>query len=350
MKQVLLIITFVMALSSLAIADVPQMINYQGHLTDSEGNLIDTTVNILFYITRDSAGSIGVWLEEHSNVEVIEGKFCVKLGSMFSITEDVFVADSSWLGIAIGGISGGEHIEPPTELISVPFAFRISTVDGASGGTLTSSLKILSAEEDPGLEVLNEEDNTDAIWGISTGGSGYKTGGLFKAVQDGTVSIGLHAIAGNEVMGGNPASNSNIGLFALYLDGASPSIPNGNWAGYFHGDVKIRGDFEVTGTSHTFDFNQTYQIDEGEILTITHGLGGSADYYIIYVDGKSNNGNGWHQANFGTSPSSFIPAHYIGLEWYDLTNNQIKVTRGNDDNQNNAKDWDFVRIRIIENQ
>lgn len=127
MKTVLTFILVVM-LISVASADVPTMINYQGKLTDNAGDPIDTTVDILFTICVDSAGVLCIWGETQPGVEIVDGLFNVKLGSVVSIDPDVFIDDDRWMHIKIGG-SGGEDIEPPTEFLTSPYAFNSTYAD-----------------------------------------------------------------------------------------------------------------------------------------------------------------------------------------------------------------------------
>ena len=59
-KRTSLVLTLVLALAApFALAEVPQMINYQGRLTGVSGNPLDTTVSMVFTIYDDSTGGGG---------------------------------------------------------------------------------------------------------------------------------------------------------------------------------------------------------------------------------------------------------------------------------------------------
>ncbi|MHC4478629.1 MAG: hypothetical protein ACYTEL_23580 [Planctomycetota bacterium] len=116
-------------------AEVPQMINYQGRLTDDAGEPLDTVVDMVFSICSDSLGSSCAWTELQEDVEVTDGLFNVKLGSVDLITDDVFSGDERWLGINVGGES-----LPYTQLITTPYAYRVSTIDGAAGGIVSGRI------------------------------------------------------------------------------------------------------------------------------------------------------------------------------------------------------------------
>ena len=129
----------IMILASLVIADIPQMMNYQGRLTDSEGDPVaDDTYEVTFRIYDEIPTER--WSEVH-NIETVDGLFSVKLGSEGSpLDASVFGYAECWLGITITGES---ELTPRTQLITTPYAFRVSTVDGASGGAISGDVTIL---------------------------------------------------------------------------------------------------------------------------------------------------------------------------------------------------------------
>ena len=64
---------------SLASADVPHMINYQGKLTTASGGCLNDTVQMTFSIYPDTLGSPSDWNETQTEVVVKEGLFNVLL-------------------------------------------------------------------------------------------------------------------------------------------------------------------------------------------------------------------------------------------------------------------------------
>jgi hypothetical protein len=142
-------------LAATAIAEVPQMINYQGRLTGDTGNPLDTTVSMAFTIYDDSTGGSTLWSETHSTVTVTGGLFNVILGSISPIGADIFTDPDRYLGITVGGDS---EIVPRTRLISVGYAcyaqrtdtaaYAETSGDAASGWTDDGSVVHLSAIDD----------------------------------------------------------------------------------------------------------------------------------------------------------------------------------------------------------
>ncbi len=135
------LIIAVLALAPLATADVPQMINYQGYLTDSTGALLDTTVSMEFAIYDDSTGGVLKWAETRPSVTVEGGTFSIILGTMVPIDDSVFNQSDRWLGITIGA---NPELTPRTRLVSVGYSHRVSTVDGSTGGIISGDVSIQS--------------------------------------------------------------------------------------------------------------------------------------------------------------------------------------------------------------
>lgn len=141
-NMVLLAVTLavaVLALASLATANVPQLINYQGRLTDSIGTPLDTTVSMVFAIYDDSTGGSSKWSESHPSVIVVNGLYSVILGMILPIDDSVFNQPDRFLGITVGA---DPELTPRTRLVSLGYSHRVSTIDGASGGTISGDVSI----------------------------------------------------------------------------------------------------------------------------------------------------------------------------------------------------------------
>jgi hypothetical protein len=109
-------------------AQVPDMINYQGVLTASDGSPIDTTVQMMFRMYADSTTSTYLWTETHGSVRVEGGTFNVLLGSGTSIPDSVFSGSIRYLGLTVGSDS---EMTPRRPLVSVGYAFRSEHADTA---------------------------------------------------------------------------------------------------------------------------------------------------------------------------------------------------------------------------
>jgi hypothetical protein len=113
---------------SLASADVPHMINYQGKLTTASGGCLNDTVQMTFSIYPDTLGSPADWTETQYDVIVKEGIFNVLLGSVDSIPSFVFDGNIKYLGVQV---ESDPEMTPLKPMISVAYAYRSNEADTA---------------------------------------------------------------------------------------------------------------------------------------------------------------------------------------------------------------------------
>jgi hypothetical protein len=121
-------------------ATVPNYINYQGMLTDDTGNPITGTRQMDFAIYPDSTIAIPMWTETHGSVDVIDGLFRVKLGSLLPLSSTLFNGSELWLGITVS--PDIVELSPRQALASVPYGYRSET-DGdwsISGNNMYSAV------------------------------------------------------------------------------------------------------------------------------------------------------------------------------------------------------------------
>jgi hypothetical protein len=110
--------------------DVPELINYQGVLTDAAGVPLDGPYALRFAVYQDSSVATMLWSELHPVVDVDEGIFNVILGSLTPIPAPLFSESERWLGVRVG-VSGPE-IQPRSRLTSSPYAHRAAFADSAA--------------------------------------------------------------------------------------------------------------------------------------------------------------------------------------------------------------------------
>lgn len=123
---VLLICGIALAHGSFAFADFPRYINYQGRLTDDQGDpMSDGEYEIAFQIYNAPVDGDLRWDFGSSMIEVTDGLFSKDLGPI----PQYFFSGSELMYLAI--IIEGQAIEPRTQLISVPYAFHSLRSDTA---------------------------------------------------------------------------------------------------------------------------------------------------------------------------------------------------------------------------
>jgi hypothetical protein len=115
----------VVALVLLAVntaAEVPQLINYQGRLTDSLGNPVaDGDYQITFNIWNWWEGGALLWTSDAQTIYVENGLFTYTLGSQQPLQHSLFADSARWLGIRI---NNDEEIMPRTKLTPAPYAYH----------------------------------------------------------------------------------------------------------------------------------------------------------------------------------------------------------------------------------
>jgi len=121
----LLVLVF---LVSIAFAQVPRKISFQGVLTDTVGNpRPDGTYSLTFRIYDASSGNPPLWTEART-VSVKRGLLSVLLGETTPIPESVKFDRPYWLGIQLGSSA---ELSPRTELTAVGYSFRSVRADTA---------------------------------------------------------------------------------------------------------------------------------------------------------------------------------------------------------------------------
>ncbi|MDH4223530.1 MAG: tail fiber domain-containing protein [candidate division Zixibacteria bacterium] len=127
-KILLVCLVAILFISTLAYAEVPKMINYQGKITRPSGALVDTTTSVVFSIYADSIGGTALWTETQTSVGVQYGVFSVLLGSVTPIPDSVFDGNVRYLGVKVGNDS---EMTPRRTIVSVGYAFKSDHTDTA---------------------------------------------------------------------------------------------------------------------------------------------------------------------------------------------------------------------------
>jgi hypothetical protein len=123
-------------LCSVSFAQVPQLINYQGKLTNASGAPVNDTVQMVFTIYADSNGITSKWSETQTGVKVDKGVFNVLLGSVNPIPDSVFNGNVRYLGVKVGG---DPEITPRKPMVSVAYAYNADLLDGQHASDFLSS-------------------------------------------------------------------------------------------------------------------------------------------------------------------------------------------------------------------
>jgi hypothetical protein len=306
--QVLLPALVLMALISVAIADVPQMINYQGKLTTPSGDPVtNDDYDITFTIWNWESGGTLLWSSGPQTISVTEGLFSYKLGSAVPLQQSLFTDTTRWLEITV---ETDPPISPRSKFMTVPYAYhslRSDTADyamsGAGGGG-----DITAVYASTGLDGGGETG--DVTLSIADGGvsglqiaSGAISAGKIQEnavwsdhILDGTIEFGdinHNGAATGQIMKWNGAQWAAA-------DDNTTSGPGGE-AGEFDGEVQ--SDFVETdpGAQSIIDFDSPYTSTEKPHFYITVVLKqsstglveGAAIKAVVDIKGSAGNWTGF---------------------------------------------------------
>jgi len=98
---------------------VPEVVNYQGLLTDNLGDPVSGTHTMVFALYVDLITATSVWSETQV-VTVTLGLFNVYLGDINPLDEEVFNGQDLYLGVKVGA---DDEMTPRMRIATSPYAF-----------------------------------------------------------------------------------------------------------------------------------------------------------------------------------------------------------------------------------
>ena len=305
---------------------VPQLINYQGILTDGGGTPITVPTTVEFRIWDADVGGAELWMESQSVTPDGDGQFNVLLGSTSSLK---WIPDSAFTGDAYLGMTvlPDPEMSPRMELVPVASAFRVRTVDGALGGNITTDVSIGSGHTVSGNNYLVAgRDNTSS-------GSGSVVLGINNQASMATVTGGAGNNAGQFGFIGGGSGCTTIGQGAAIVAGAGNTASGRS--SFVGGGFKhhAAGDYSVVvggGSGSSADSN----LAMGEASSILGGRGNVADGEAsVVVGGLSNTASGNYSTVAGgryntASGTSNYSTTVSGGSWNEATGDVSTVGGG----------------------
>ena len=187
-RKVILGLFLACALVVSADAAVPASVTVQGKLTDAGGvPLSSGAKNFIFKVFDASSGGTEVWPAGPGENQTIssgtDGLWIGMVGAMIPLNDVVFRDTVRWLEITVDGTT-----LPRVRLVTGPYAFRVETVDGASGGTITSKVSIGPFHTNTGVNafVAGEENSATNSFATVSGGLNNTASGYGSAIGGGT--------------------------------------------------------------------------------------------------------------------------------------------------------------------
>lgn len=239
----------VVSLPPAVMAAVPSQLAWQGVAIDEQGNpLAAGFYTFHFAIFSDDVGGDSLWGESQT-VPVENGVLNVLLGSNTPIPDSAFAGESRYLQVQF---ESQDPYVPRTKIVSVGYAYRASSVDGATGGTITSAVEVDESVSSPML-LVHPEAGAGASAAATTGNAV-----VLNAVTDGGKAEFLDEVGAATVVIG-PDPDGEGGVITISGDAASPEqgiILDGN------GQGTLNPELSVVGANSALTFNMNLSGDE----------------------------------------------------------------------------------------
>jgi len=261
MKRSLILITFVAIMLLVVVsnlyAGVPNMINYQGRLTDTDGQPVEDDLRgFIFRIYDDSIGGNELWSTDGTVwIQVTDGLFSWAIGTSNPIPDSISKYNSLWLGIKVEADS---EIQPRTQLASVNFAFKSLVADSAAFANVIADNSVNSFKiEDGSIQFADIGPNE------ATEGQVMKWDGNSWVAQDDSVGSGsswsvtdsvlytnncwgiARGGADNSLWGDSAHTAVNLGILSATGAQSLPSdgfqTISGGWGHYGYGRYSVIG-------------------------------------------------------------------------------------------------------------
>jgi hypothetical protein len=386
-----MVVGLVLVLVSYSFAiEVPKQMNYQGKLTSTAGAPVNDTVQMVFSIYADEAGTTPLWTETQPTVEILKGVFNVLLGSVNPIPYSVFDGSTRYLGVKVGG---DPEITPRKPMVSVAYAYRAGAASDndwvypSSAGGINPRPYLYTygpwGIARYGNTLYGNEDSTHVNLGVActTGASGHNykyctvAGGLYNTASNAHATVGggwentannLDATVGGgysntasgsgatvggggintasgyiaTVGGGaeNTASGPNATVGGGYLNTASGDEATVGGGYYNHGIgavATVGGGRENTASGVTSTVGGgAWDTASGEASTVGGGFRNAASGYAATVGGGDDNtASSWSATAGGGHLNTASGSHAtVGGGEHNAASGDHATVGGGDDN------------------
>ena len=230
---------------------VPNLIDYQGKITDSSSNPITSSVSITFTIYDDATGGINLWDETHASVTPVDGLVHVLLGSQTAFEPSLFDGSDLWLGI---NVNDDGEMAPRLRIVSVPYAIYANDADKLDG---YDSSYFMTATTDNWIDTTGDTMTSNLVvnadfqaTGITrdSGGDAGTSGQILSSTVTGTDWITVSTGSGDghslDAADGSPTD-------VVYVDNDGNVGINDDTPNYqldIDGDIHSTGDYTCDGT------------------------------------------------------------------------------------------------------
>lgn len=320
------------AVPQTAVAQIPQLISYQGVLataTDPPELVADGDYDLVFRLYDVETGGTALWSEAHITVPVEEGRFHVMLGRGLPFSNIAF-NKPYWLGITVG--SGTEL--PRIELSASPYCLTARRVADSAITSLSIKDGTIKFED----IAQNDAEEGDVIvwdgeaWVPGSGGTGPdctgcddrfvnvtgdEIGGTLSIVRPADDPNLLLKRSTNETVGWIEANESSNRV-TYQGNAATHDFKSGGAAfcALFDADVQVTGDLTATGAINgdidhgglmglADNDHPQYVLDAGDLMTGTLTIKRPSDAANVALQASDGTERGYIQADESASKITY---------------------------------------------
>ena len=337
--------------STTLFADVPALMDYQGRLTDDNGDPVNGSVSIEFKIYADSTGGVALWTETQS-VDVSDGLFQVSLGAVTTL-DLTFEDDAHWLGI---NVAADGEMTPRTQIVSVAYAINAGDVKGNDIHPATVSIDgygavINSSGEWTGETIPTSGDNLGdhtATENLDMDSNKIVNLTTPAAATDAATKGYVDSAAGDDL--GNHTATSNLNMAYHKIENLTTPTANYDAATKLYVDSNAGDNLGDHTATQNVELNGNWLSNDGGsegVFVATDGdvgIGTSSPYGALEVVGDGSNTGGLRVTGLGNTVCSNIFLNAQNKDWTISAHNPSSSTG---DQKFAIRDYTLAQNRLV---